>query len=171
MRYGAWILVGWLGMVILDALGARLNLAHVMPDWPALVLAFLSLRRGPAGLCSTAFVLGYLLERTALAPVGLHEYSLVFAALIIYLVSGHLSGSGGVFLGLSAMVTTILHEVTAALLLWWQRGTVGFSSWATALLLPEALTTALLGVVCYGLMQTIERRLTPDKHEGLMWRS
>jgi rod shape-determining protein MreD len=158
-------------MMLTSAAACRLNVAHIMPDWPVLVLVFLGIRRDPVGLCAVAVALGYLVDRQALAPVGLHEVSLTVCAMTVYMVSGHLVGSGAIFFAMITTCAVTLHHLLVLALLWWQRGAAGFSSWATALLLPDALATAFVALCLYSPMVWLERRLTQDRREGLVWRA
>ncbi|HET6344738.1 MAG TPA: hypothetical protein VFH51_07385, partial [Myxococcota bacterium] len=124
----------------------------------------------PIPLAFTGMVLGYLVGRQALAPVGLHEIALVLCSVGVYLAAGHLSGSGALFFALTSGVAVVAYHLIIFGLLLWQRGHAGFSSWATALLLPSALATAFVALLCHGPMVWLERRLTQDKREGLAWR-
>lgn len=171
MRYLAWIGLGWVGMMLTSAVAARCNVAHVVPDWPVLVLVFLGIRRDPVGLCAVGVSLGYLLDRQALAPVGLHEVSLSVCAMVVYMVSGHLVGSGALFYAMITATGVMLHHVLVWGLLFWQRGTAGFASWATALLIPDAIATAFVALILYAPMVWLELRLTQSRREGLSWRS
>ncbi len=170
MRLVAFIGLGWLGTLICSAWATRLAVAHVLPDMAVLVVVFLAMRRSALAVVVTALTLGYLRGRLALAPVGHSETSLVLCALGTYLATGHLAGSGAVFFALSTAGALTATHALEALLLVWQRGSAGFSSWATALLLPAALATGLLALVLHPFLVWLERRLTPDSRVGLLWR-
>lgn len=170
MRNLGWIGVGWIGLIFFSALGARTGGAHVLPDFPVIVVVFLAMRREPVPVALSALALGYLAGRQALAPMGLQEVSLVLVAMGVYLAAGNLSGNGGLFFGFICAVAVMGYHLLLFAMLLWQRGQAGFASWATAVLLPDGLATFLLAIVCHPFMLLLERRLTQDKREGLSWR-
>lgn len=155
---------------MLSALSSRLVLAHIMPDMAVIVIVFLALRREPVPLVMAALALGYIVGRQALAPSGLHETALVVCAVGVYLVAGNIAGSGGLFFALAAGMAVMFYHVVLFLLIYWQRGSAGFASWAAAILLPSAFCTALAALICHPFMMWLEKRLTQDKREGLLWR-
>ena len=61
------------------------------------------------------------------------------------------------------------YHLVLVLLLMTQSYPVGFSSWATALLLPQALLSGLLSLVCYRPFAALDAWLTPQTAEGLQW--
>ena len=170
MRSLAWIGVGWLGLLLCSALGARLQVAHVLPDVPLLVVIFLSMRRGPLMVAATGLALGFLAGQQALAPVGLHETALTLCGVGMVVAAGNIAAGGSAFYGMAVAVAALGHQLLLASLVYWERGSVGFSSWATALLLPGALCTAGVGLLLHPLLLALERRLTSDTREGLLWR-
>ena len=141
-----------------------------MPDVAILVTVFIAMRREPMPLTLTALALGYCVGRQALAPVGLHETALVTVAIGVYLAAGNLVGSGGLFFGFTCAVAAMAYHAVVFALLFWQRGSAGFSSWATAILVPSGLATCMAAFICHPFMLWLERRLTQDKREGLTWR-
>ncbi len=169
MRTGVWILIAWLGVVVSTAFSSRVAPAWVFPDPAIVVLSFLALRREPIPIAVAALAVGYLMGRGALAPTGVHETALVLTAIGVYLTSGRLAGSGALFFAMvCAGATTAFHVVLFALLVI-VRGDAGFSSWATAALVPAAMTTGLLGLLAYRPMAWLETKLTPAQREGLTW--
>lgn len=169
MRHLVWIALGFLGVTFWTALAARIQLGHVLPDAAVVTVVFLALRREPIPLAFTALVLGYLVGRQALAPVGLHEVALTGCAVAVYMVSGRLAAGGAGFCAFATAVAAVGYHVLLFVLLTAVRGEAGFSSWATALLIPASLTTGLLALISYPFMMVIERKLTPVVHEGLSW--
>ena len=170
MRTLAWIGLGWLGITFSSACDARLGPAHVQPDLSVIVVAFVAMRREVLGVACTALLLGYLVGRQALAPTGLHECALTLVAVVVYLAAGNIGSGGALFFGVACGAAVMAYDALVFALLLWQRGSAGFSSWATASLLPTALYTLVVAVLCYPLLGAIERRLTQDKREGLTWR-
>jgi hypothetical protein len=170
MRTLIWILVGWLSVAFWTAVGSRFALGHVIPDMAVITIVFLALRREPIVLAVSAICLGYLVGRQAVAPVGLHESSLVACAVAVYLVAGHLAGSGGFFFAMVSGAAAMLHHAILFLLVYWMRGSAGFSSWATAILLPSGFATFVVSWASYPFMQWLERRFTQDRSEELSWR-
>lgn len=170
MRLTAWIVVGWLGTLLCSAFAARLHWAHVIPDVPVLVVVYLALHREPVRVAPIAAALGYLVGQQALAPIGLHETALVLCAVTMAIAAGSIAAGGALFYAAASAAAVVGYHLLLGLLVFWQRGVVGFSSWATALLLPAALATALLGLLLYPLFAALERRLTTDPREGLLWR-
>ncbi len=169
MRHVVWIALGFLGVTFWTALGARVQLGHVLPDAAVVTVVFLALRREPIPLALTALVLGYLVGRQALAPVGLHETALTASAVAVYMVSGRLAGGGAGFCAVAAAVAAVGYHVALFVLLTAVRGNAGFSSWATAALVPASVTTGLLALISYPFMMLVERKLTPEVREGLSW--
>ncbi|OGR08451.1 MAG: hypothetical protein A2341_17310 [Deltaproteobacteria bacterium RIFOXYB12_FULL_58_9] len=170
MRHAVWIALGWLGVTFWTSLAARLSFGHLVPDAAVVTVVFLALRREPVVVTATALAIGYLVGRQALAPVGLHEVALVGCAVIAYLASGHIAGSGPAFLAVASAMGLVAYHVLLYLLLSLGRDQVGFSSWATAMLLPNAVITGVLAFVSYPGLAALERKLTPETHEGLAWR-
>jgi len=169
MRHLAWVALGFLGVTFWTALAARIQIGHVLPDAAVVTIVFLALRREPIPLALTALALGYLVGRQALAPVGLHEIALTVCAVAVYMVSGRLAARGAAFCAFATAVTAVGYHVLLFALLSTVRGDAGFSSWATALLVPASLATGLLALISYPFMMLIERKLTPEVREGLSW--
>lgn len=170
MRHVFWLFFGWLGVVLCCAVGSRLVVGHVIPDLAIITVVFLALRREPMTLALSAVVLGYLVGRQALAPTGLHEVALVSCAITIYALSGRIAGSGAIFFGALTTVTLMLYHLILFGLLISFRGRAGFASLATTLVIPSAIATGLLAFLLYPAMNALEKRLSPEPHEGLTWR-
>ena len=170
MRNLAWVVVGWAGVVFWSAVSSRLRVGHLVPDAAVVTIVFLALRREPVIVTMTALALGYLVGREALAPVGLHETALVGCAVGVYITSGALTGSGPLFFAAMSGGVTIFYHLLLFLLLFVFRGTAGFSSLSSAVLLPNALLTTLLALLSYGGLSALERRLATDRREALSWR-
>jgi hypothetical protein len=62
------------------------------------------------------------------------------------------------------------YHVLLVLLLVWQGHEVGFSSWATASLLPPALLTGFWGWALCRPFERLDDWLAPRRPEGLQWR-
>ncbi len=170
MRHVAWIVIGWLGVTLWTALGARVSPAHLLPDAAVVTVVFVALYREPIPTALTALVLGYLCGRMCIAPLGLHAFALVACAVVTYLASGRLKGSGALFFATTAAAATLGYHLVLFVALQIVGDQAGFSSWATALLVPNALATGLLALVSYPWMVRLERRLNPEAREGLSWR-
>lgn len=170
MRTVVWVLVAWIGVSFWTGLAARLSPGYVCPDAAIVALCFVALHHKPIPTVSTALVLGYLVGRHAAAPLGLHETALICCAMAIYLTSGKLAGSGAFFFASACGATLIAFHLLLYLLLMLGRGQAGFSSWGTAIILPNAVVTALLGLASYRPMLWLESRLSEKPREGLQWR-
>jgi cell shape-determining protein MreD len=169
MRHGVWIVLGWLGVTLWTAIGARLDVAHLVPDAAVVTVVFVALFREPIPTFITALALGYLCGRAALAPTGLHELMLVACAILTYVGSGRIKGSGALFFATTSAVVTGSYHLGLFLLLAAVRGTSGFASFAATALVPAALMTGVLALVSYPWMVRLERRLSPAAREGLSW--
>lgn len=169
MRLIVWIFVGWLFTAVVAALHARWHTAHLMPNGALVVVVFLALRRAAPAACVTAWVLGDILGVMAAAPQGLHALALMGVALGCYGVSGRLDATGGGYNALITVAADMAYHLLLVLLLMAQSYPVGFSSWATALLLPQALLSGLLSLACYRLFSALDAWLTPQTAEGLQW--
>ncbi len=169
MRTALWILLAWLGVTFWTGLAARLSPGHVFPDAAIIAVCFVALHHKPIPAVTTALVLGYLIGRQAAAPVGLHETALVSCAIVVYLTSGKLAGSGAFFFAPACGAALIGYHLLlfAALLL--GGGQAGFASWATAVLLPNAGATGLLALISYRPMLWLESRLAEKPRAGLQW--
>ena len=88
----------------------------------------------------------------------------------VYLISGNLAASGAAFFAVVAGVAVMGYHVTLYLFAWLVRDSAGFSSWATAALVPSAVATSVLALISYPWMDRLERWLNPERHEGLSWR-
>jgi len=170
VRLLVWMVLGWLGTVLVSAFAARVQVAHMMPNMALVVLIFLAMRKEAPEICLTALVLGHVLGLMALAPVGLHETALLVVALGAFLISGNLSATGSVYAGCVCILADMGYQVLLALLLVWQGYEVGFSSWATASLLPPALLTGFWGWALYRPLERLDDWLAPRRPEGLQWR-
>lgn len=170
MRILIWIGAAWLGMTLFSALGSRLGIAHILPDITIIVVVFLALRREPLSVVGVAFLLGYLTDRAALAPDGLHEMALVMVALGVYVGAGALSNSGTIFFGMVCAAAVMGYQALVFALVLWQKGAAGFASWTTASLIPTAFATFVVALACHRPMLWLDKRLTQDKREGLAWR-
>ncbi len=121
-------------------------------------------------MCLTALILGHVVGSLALAPVGLHETALTVVGLGAFLISGNLSATGSIYVGCVCLVADVAYHIALVLLLIWQGREVGFSSWATAALLPQAMLTGLWGWMCYTPLVRLDAFLAPRREEGLQWR-
>lgn len=170
MKHVVWLIVGWLGISISTALSHKILPYHVVPDVALIVAVFLALRREPVPMVLSALALGYFTGRLALAPVGLCEGSLVLCAVWAYRGSGSVDGSGSVFFGMicGAMVC-VYHALMFGLLLL-VRGEAAFASWATASLIPTAVSTFLVAAFMHRPMEWLDRLVAPAPRSGLSWR-
>lgn len=170
MRIAIWIAIGWFGVTLDTALALRLGPAYIFPDAAVVVLVFLSLHRQPIPMAIAAAAFGYLVGRQAGAPVGLHESAMVITAIGVYVVAGHLAGSGALFFGMITAAATVGYHAALFVLLYVFRGEVGFSSWATTILLLNGLATGTMALIFHRPMQWIERKMAVETYEGLQWR-
>lgn len=170
MRFVAWALMGWLATLLVSALAARVPTAHIMPNAVLVVVMFLAVRKEAPQTVTTAVILGHVVGTLALAPTGLHETALAIVALGAFLVSGNLSIGGSVFLGCMCLMGDVAYHILLVLLLIWQGHAVGFASWATAALLPQACLTGLCGWAMYHPFVRLDESLAPQREEGLQWR-
>ena len=161
--------VGWLALTLSTAIASRAAWAHVFPDAVVVVVAFVALRRDPVPAVAVAVGLGYLAGRQALAPLGLYETTLVATALAVYVVSGQLAGAGALFFSVIAAGASGFATLLQFVLLWLARDAAGFSSLATALLIPDALLTGLVALAAHHPMDWMDRKLFAERHEGLQW--
>ncbi len=166
----AWVGLGWLGMTLWSAVGARLAPAHVLPDAGIVVIVFLALRREPIAVAAASLLLGYLAGRQALAPVGLHEVASLTCAIAVYVVAGSLAGSGALFFALTAGGAVGLYHLVIYILSWLFGEGAGFTGWPTAALVPSGFLTALVALASYRFMLAVERRLSAESREELSWR-
>jgi hypothetical protein len=169
MNVLVYTVLGWLGMAFWTAVGTRVNVGHVLPDAAVVTVVFVALHREPIPVTITALLLGYLAGRQALAPIGLHETALVACALVVYMTAGNLAGGGTRFFVLACGGTVMLYHVILYVVARTLGGGAGFASWATASLVPAALTTAVLAWVMRPLLAAVERRLSAEDREELSW--
>jgi hypothetical protein len=169
MNAVVYVLLGWLSLAVWTAAGAHVGLGHVFPDAGIVVVVWVALRREPIAVTLTALAVGYFAGRQALAPLGLHEAVMVGCALTVYLTGGSLAGSGVRFYALASGGTVMLYHAALYLVSRALGGQAGFSGWATALLIPNGLATALLALAYFPLLAAVERRLTEDRREELSW--
>ena len=170
MKHAIWIILGCFGLSAMTALSARFGIYHIVPDFALIVTVFLALRREPVPMTLAVVALGYFSGSSAMAPTGLHEMGLLFVALWVYRGSGSFGGSGSFFFGLLCAGMLCVYHVFLFGMLTLIRGDVGFSSWATALLLPAASVTGLVATVFYRPMTWIESWVAPTRQVGLSWR-
>ena len=170
MRTAAFIALAAICATLCSALSARLVAGHMCPDVCLIVVVFVSLRREPLAIATTALCLGYFTARQALAPTGLFESSLLLMGIGTYVSAGSLSGSGALFFALTCAVVAGVYQALVFVLLYWQLGHAGFSSPATATLVVPSLCTGLMALLLQPLLQAVDRRLTRDKRPGLAWR-
>lgn len=170
MRQLAWVGIGWFGLIVWTALGSRYLSSHLIPDASIVVMIFLALRRDPISIAWHAIALGYLVGRQALAPFGLHESMLLVVSIGAYVASGQLAGGGALFFAFIAGIAGATYHLLLFLVLIIVRGSAGFPTWASGLLLPNALATSVLALLCYPGMVKLEHRLEPERHESLSWR-
>ena len=166
----AWIGIGWLASCVMTALHSHGGLAYVMPDPAIVVVTFLAMRREALQVVIVALALGYLVGRQDLAPTGLYPLALGVVALGTQLVSGAIAARGAVFAALMTAAATAAYHALLFALLYGLRGNVGFASWATAALFPNALATAALGLVASPFLAAVDRKLAPDTRTALSWR-
>jgi cell shape-determining protein MreD len=169
IRHLAWAGLGFLGVTFWTAVAARVPVGHIVPDAAVVTVVFLALRRDPIPVVLTALVLGYLVGRQALAPVGLHETALTIVSVAAYMVSGRLAGGGAAFCAVATAVATLAYHVLLFLLIAAAGGEAQFSSWVAAALVPASLATGLLALLSYPLLSLVERKLAPEVREGLSW--
>lgn len=169
MRLAVWVGLGWLGLVVASALATRMPWAHLVPDVPLLVVAYLAMRVGARQAACVAAVLGCAVDNLASSPLGLHPTALVATALLVWLVSGHLGGTGAVHFGLVNAFSQLSYHLALVLLLWWQNFELGFVSWPAALLLPAAALAFVLAWLTYRPLEALHRRLAPNARAGLRW--
>lgn len=169
MTVFVWVAYGWAWVTVLTAFGARFQCAHVLPDAVAATVVFLAFRRTPVQVCLTTLMLGYLLGRQAVAPVGLHETALVVTGLFIYLAAGNLAGSGVLFFALASGGAAMLYPLLTKLVAWLFGNEIHFTGWATASLLPMGLATAVFALATHWFMARVDKRLEPAQREELSW--
>lgn len=170
MRTLLWIVLGWIGVTVVTAFEARLQLG-ALPDPAVIVMCFLALRRTPIQVGVVAIALGYLTGRAALAPVGLHASALVFCALAVYAVTGQLVARGAAFYGLVCAATNMLYHLSLYFLVWIGGGIPAFSGWAAALLVPSSMLTGMVAGLVYPLFDWLDQRLSPQERTGVLsWR-
>jgi rod shape-determining protein MreD len=166
----AWIGLAWIGTCLVTALEAHGGFGYVLPDPVIIVVVYLALRREALQVVLIALALGYLVGRQDLGPTGLHPLALGVIALGAQLLAGSLAASGPVFQALITAAATAAYHALLFALLYGLRGSVGFASWSTAILVPQALLTALLGIFATPLLNAVEKRLAPDSRASLSWR-
>lgn len=165
-----WVVLGWFGMTVTTALGARVGLGPVMPDLTVITLVFLVMRRGPIQFGLAAFALGYIVGRQSLAPFGLHETALMLCGLCVYIIAGQLMSSGGWFFALTCGVVVMGYHLILFLLTYWVMGAAQFSNWAAALLLPTGMLTFAVAYMSYPIMMWIDSQFQHGRREELSWR-
>lgn len=170
MRIIVWVVVAWLATAFFTTLAAELPVAHIIPSAAVIVAVFVAMQREPIEVTAIAVLIGYGVGRQALAPVGLHEFALGTVALGVHLIAGHLAAGGRPFFFLISGVATVAYHVLVYALLVVVRGEAGFVNWATAMLVPAGLLTALVAALSHGILVGIERRLVPEQRESLAWR-
>lgn len=165
-----WIAIAWIGTCLVTALEAHGGFGYVMPDPIVIVVVYLALRREALQVVLIALALGYLVGRQDLAPTGLQALALGVIALGTQLVAGSLAASGAVFAALVTAAATAAYHALLFALLYGLRGSVGFASWSTAILVPSALLTAFVSILVAPFLNTIEKKLAPDTRASLSWR-
>lgn len=170
MRAIVWILIGHLAAIIAAACASRAHLAHLTPNCTLVVVVFLAMRHGVGEVSAVALVQGYLIDSLALAPMGLHALALTMTALGAFVVGGSLRATGRNYVACVSGLADIAYHVALLLLLMSQDRPVGFSSWAAALLVPQAALTAATAWVLHPLLRAIDSALTPRGPVGLSWR-
>jgi hypothetical protein len=171
MKMFIWVLTGAVSTWLCTAVASRWGTAsHLAPDAAIIVLTFLAMHREPAQLVLVAGALGYLVGRQMLAPTGLSETTMVACAVTTYLAAGHLAGSGAMFFGVASGGAVVFYHLLLFLLLVTVRGAAGFTGWATVLLVPNGMVTAVVAWIFYPALMRLERILTPEKTDGLIWR-
>jgi len=166
----AWILLGWFGVVFWSGVAIRLGPGYVLPDAAIIVVAFLAPRRQPVYVGFIALVLGYLMGRQSLAAPGVYETSLVVTGFALYIASGQLAGQGRLYFAMSSAGGVGLFHLLLYLLLYSVRDSAAFASWATALLVPSGMATAVVAFVSYGVLEWLDAKTSPEHREGLNWR-
>ena len=170
MKHIVWLVLGWLGISMSAALSHKVLPYHVVPDVALIVAVFLALRREPIPMALSALALGYFSGRLALAPVGLCEGSLILCSIWAYRGSGSVDGSGSVFFGLLCGAMVCVYHLLMFGLLLLIRGEAAFASWATASLIPTAVTTFLVATLMHRPMEWLDRLVAPAPRSGLSWR-
>lgn len=165
----SFVATALLYLTLVSAVGARFAPGYVLPDPAVVVVVFLALRREPVVVAGTALAIGYLAGRQAAAPLGLHETVLLSIAVLAYVASGRLAASGALYFAAVCGLMTVLSQLLTALLLWWGLGRVGFSSGATALLIPQAAATCLFALLTHRSLRWLDRRYGDEPHKGLPW--
>lgn len=170
MQHWPWVLVGWLGLLCASAVGAKVHMYGLLPSIPLVVVVFVAMHREPIGMLWICLGLGYLLDRSCGAPVGLHEICFVVLGTLLSLFTGSLVGQGRLFYACMCVLASCGEHLLLALLLWWQRGDVAIPSTLHASLLPAGCWTGCWGWLLYPWWQRLERRLTPVHRGDLLWR-
>lgn len=170
MRFVIWLLCGWLCLVLMTALQTRCDIAHVAADPILILLVFFAMRWSPTTFVPMALALGYCTGRAALAPLGLHELALGIVSVGVCIINGHVAGSGARYFAAAVALAQLAYAVLVCGLLLWQGHRLGFSSWTTALLFPNALLSAALAWLVYRPLMALEAHLSPSIPRGLDWR-
>lgn len=167
MRNAVWVVVAWFAITLTTAIGAEWRLGYVMPEIAVVVAIFLAFEREAVPLVAVCLILGYLIGRQALAPVGLHELSLAATALGFQIVMGNIAGGGRAFFASCVAAATMAYQGVVFALLFTFRGNAAFPSWTATALIPAALLTGALALVLHPLMVRLDRRLSPEQRESL----
>lgn len=170
MRSAIWIPLAWIATAVATAAAEHVLPAHLLPDAAIVAITFLALRCEAIPVALVALALGYLNGRQAVAPVGLHETAFVASSIAVFAVSGRIVGSGALFFAAASGGAVAFYHLALFLLSWLFRSNAGFASLSAALLLPNAVATALLALAVHPLMIRLDQRLSPDRREGLQWR-
>jgi hypothetical protein len=170
VRLAVWIILGAWATVVTAAFAARVPWAPIMPSPALIIMVFLAKRWEAPKLCLAALCLGHMVGGVALSPPGLHELALVLVALGVFVVSGNLSATGSTYAGWVTGFAALVHHLIVLLLMVWQGDSIGLSSWATALFVPQAIVTGLCAWALYPVLVRIDVQLTPRGPEGLQWR-
>ena len=166
-----WIILGWIGYLSCNAFYTRIGFEYVIPDFAVIIVAFIAMRRNMLALVLVTFCLGYLAGRQALAPTGLHESAMTLAGLSLYFALGHLTVDNRFFFALLSGVTVMTYHVFLFSISSFFAEHTHFSSWATAILFPTGLTTAIFALLGYSFLCWFDCRIRTDAQEVfLSWR-
>ncbi len=163
MGMALWLLVGLVTAATVDAILSRWSLAWVAPDPLLVVVIFVALHRPLIYVGVMALLGGMLAGSLAVAPPGIHELAFALCALWINRMSARLSRGGTLYFATLCLMAAAVKTMLVAGLLKIGGLQVGFSSWATAAILPGAFCTAVLGLLAYGPLSALEEARAKDR--------
>ena len=149
----------------------RIAFEYVIPDFALITIAFVALKRNMQALVWVTFCLGYIAGQQALAPTGLHESAMTLTGLTVYFALGHLTADNRFFFAFLSGITVMVYHVFLFSISTVFAEHTFFSSWATAILFPTGLLTALVALLAYPFLEWFESRISSEKQEVfLSWR-